>query len=48
MVNKRFLCPYLLPGDYCNHPEGPAGRCEGDGFPEDCPGEDVEEKDLKK
>lgn len=38
-VESRSKCGYILGGNYCDHPEGPI-LCQGDDFPENCPGED--------
>ncbi len=47
MKTFKIKCPseclYRLPGEYCNHPDGPV-RCNDDDFPDDCPGVDVEEE----
>jgi len=43
-VKYSSECPYRLPVEYCNHPDGPI-RCNDDNFPDDCPDEDIEKKE---
>ena len=44
-VKSKFECPYIL-GDYCNHSDGPI-LCQGEDWPDDCPGETIEGGDDK-
>lgn len=43
-VDNPISCPYRMPGGgYCGHLEGPILCPKDNQFPDDCPGEDVEE-----
>lgn len=43
-VKTKSECPFILGGNYCDHPDGPY-TCQGDDWPDGCPGEEVEEDD---